>query len=829
MRDFQLAFRQFVKHPGFAIVAILTLALGIGANTAIFTVINAAMLRMLPVQDPRELVQLTISGGTWRDFSFSFPGYERLRDNNKSLTGLFAASGVADGTMIASSFGGKAPELIRQQPVTGNFFSVLGVQSELGRLIGAEDDQRGKPEAAVILSYAFWERRFGADRSIIGKTISLNELPVTIVGVARRGFFGFQPGENPDIWFPLQLWATMSPQGGAMQFGEGSTWLRLIGRVQPGTSFRQAQSELAVVYEQYRSDRDRGSKKSAADQNRIEKLELQLAGAGWNQLRIEFRQPLLILSAIVGLVLLIACANVASLLLARAVSRSREFSIRAALGAKRIQLIRQLLAESVLLSAIGGGLGLLFAQWGANLLVSYSGVRTNPLSLRMDLDARVLGFTFGLSVLTGVLFGLLPALRASRIDPGNVIKASGGGIVGTGPRQRLQQSLVVLQVALTLVLLVGAALFVQTLRSLKGMDMGFSRENVLLLQVAMPPRIEPVRKAIMSKEIIERLQRTPGVNVASASALIPLGGNYWGQQFNPEGYAASPGETVRGNGMLIAPRFFETMDSLLLSGRDFGPLDESLDTAVTNKPATVIINEALAKRYFGDGSPLGRHLSFLNAPNRRYEVIGVVRDAKYRSLRDPAPPTFYLSCFQESRPWNLVFAVRATGQPESIIESLRAAVRQVDSTLVIRHTQTMEETVNASIRDERVIASLGGFFSLAALGLACLGLYGTLSFSVAQRVREIGVRMALGARQGDVLSLVVANGLKLTLLGCLLGLTGALATTRLVSKLLYGVTPNDPATFVGTAIALLLVATFASWLPARRAANVDPMQALRQD
>jgi len=826
MNDLKFAIRQLLKNPGFTVVVVFTLALGIGANTAIFTVINALVLRLLPVQDPHDLVQASLAGGSGRNYTFTYPGYERLRDGARHLSGLFAAGNVGQGRMVATGMGGTETEIIRPQPVTGNFFSVLGVRPFIGRLLSDADDRPKSPERVVVISHGFWERRFGSDPSILGKIITFFDVPVTIVGVAPQGFFGVQPGKNPDLWLPVNLIPLVQPQA----LGEGYDWLTLIGRVRPGTEIREAQAELAVVYQQYRTE---GAATLSIEERQRwlrERLELQPAATGWTPLRDKLRQPVIVLTVIAGLVLLVACANVASLVLARAVTRTREFSIRTALGAHRLRLVRQLLAESVLLAGFGGLLGLFVAHWGARLLVSFVELQSDPVSFDLAPDARVLCFTMGLSFVTGLVFGLVPALRSSRSNPAATMKGAGASGSLNPLRGLLQESLVVIQVALSLVLLVGAGLFVRTLEKLKGMDMGFSRENVVLFQVGFVGRVDRTRRTSAYKELLARLESSLGVRAASMSRVTPLTEDTWGQKLDIEGYTTGPKEAVRCSGMSVASRYFETMGTPFLSGRDFGPQDARPDTStVTNAPDVAIINETMARKYFGNSGALGRHFSFFGGAGQKFEIVGVVKDAKYRSLREPAPPTFYLYCFGDVRDWDMAFVVRTTGRPATVTDALRRTIRETDPTLQLRGMRTMDEVVDASLRRERIIAHLGGFFGLTAMSLACLGLYGTLSFTVAQRTREIGVRVALGAERLDVLSLVVGKGLKLAVIGSAIGLVCALAITRLVSRLLYGVSPLDPVTFASMPLLLVVVAMLASWIPARRAARVDPMEALRYE
>ncbi len=825
MNDLKFAFRQLLKSPGFTAVAVLTLALGIGATTAIFTVINALMLRSLPVPAPQELVQASVSSPAGRMHTFTYPGYQRLQEASQTLNGLLAAGTVAPGRMVASGLGGSETEMILQQPVTGNFFRVLNAQPFVGRLLNAGDDQPGSLERVVVISHSFWQRRFGSDPEVVGRVITFQDLPVTIVGVTPPGFFGVQPGANPDLWLPLQLAAVVRPEA----LGEGYDWLCLIGRLRPGRDLRSAQAELAVAYQQYRAGNAASMDARERERLQQERLELRSGGSGWTRLREQFRQPLLILTALAGLVLLIACANVASLMLARAVVRQREFSIRVALGAHRLRLVRQLVTESVLLAVIGGALGLLVARWGGHFLVTLAGIQPDPTSFNLAPDGRVLGFALGLSVVTGLAFGLVPAFRGSRSGLTATMNGSGTAALANPSRHRLQQSLVVVQVAVSLVLLVGTGLFLRTLQNLKGVDLGFSRENVVLFQTSFTERVEKTRRLAAYQELLRRLEESPGVQSASMSRVIPLTENTWGQQLEIEGYTPGPEEVVRSSAMSVARRYFETMGTPLLHGRDFGPQDERpVSASAADAPGVAIVNESMARKYFGDDRALGRRFKFTGSGGREFEIVGVVKDAKYSSVRDPAPPTLYVYAFDETRDWDMAFVVRGA-RPEDVMNGVRQAVRETGSALQIRTVLTMDDVVDRSLRRERIVASLGGCFSLTALALACLGIYGTVSFMVAQRTRELGLRIALGAQPRDLLSHVVGLGLKLALIGSVIGLAGALGVARIVSRLLYGIRPVDAATFIGMTLLLVVVALLASWLPARRAARVDPMVALRAE
>jgi predicted permease len=836
MNDLRFALRQLLKNPGFTAVAVLTLALGIGANTAIFTVVNALLLRSLPVSNSEELVQVITRSGSSEANSFSYPFYKMLRDDGHSLSGLFAAGGVGErDQLVVPGAANAGIEFVHGQPVSDNFFAVLGVPALLGRTLTPADDKAGDPQAVVVISHGFWERRFAADSAVIGRTVNFKDVPFTIVGVTPPGFFGFQPSDNPDLWWPVQMAPQIDRDPAGWRLKEGTSWLRLMGRLSAGVQRRQAEAELAVIYERYRDEfaASRAAKWSAEARRSYfaQQLELLPGHAGWTNLRQQFRRPLLILMTVVAIVLLIACANVASLLLARAAARAREFSVRSALGAGRIRLVRQLLTESILLSALGGLLGLVFAQGGTRVLLAFMQLKSNPVSFSVALDLRVFLFTTGAAFFTGILFGLAPALRSSRIDLASALKGTAGAVTGNASRQRLNQALVVTQVALSLVLLVGAGLFIRTLRNLKGVDMGFNRENVVQFDIDFVQRIEPKQRTALYKELLSRLEALPGVRAASLYGFGLLSGNGWSDRVLAEGYVATAGEDLTCQGMWVGPKFFETLGIKILSGRDFTQQDDRA-AGVTNvtTPQVAVINEAMARRYFGDVIPLGKRFYFSHQPERKFEIVGVVKDAKYKSLRQESPPTLYLPFFQDAGQ-GMTVAVRSRGDLGAIgtMANIQNVVGEVFAAARVHSVKTMDDVVNASVHQERVVAQLGGFFSIFALVLACLGLYGVLSFAVVQRTRELGVRVALGAQKSNILSLVVGQGVKLALIGAAVGIAGAFAATRLLSNLLFGVTPTDPTTFAGVFLLLLLVAVLASWLPARRATKVDPMEALRHE
>jgi predicted permease len=802
------------------LVVALTLALGIGANTAIFSVVNALLLRALPVKNPEELMLLSTVNSNGPAYNFSYPLYELLRDGNQSFSGLFVTTDIAKHRMNA----GTEAEFIRVQFVSGNFFAVLGVEAALGRTLTPEDDRESPPQPVAVISHSFWQRRFGADPAVIGKTITFEDSPLTIVGVTPPGFFGVEMGEHPDLWGAVQ-WRHFKSLKNA-----GRAFFHLMGRLPASVNRLQAQAELDVTFQRHLASlKWAGANWDEAERRLFfdRKLELQSGAAGYTDLRRQFRRLLWLLMTAVGLVLLIACANIASLLLARSAARQHEFTMRSALGAGRLRLMRQLLTESLLLAVMGGASGLLLSQWGTRVLLLFMRIEADPVSFRVAPDGRVLLFTLAASLLTALLFGLLPALRSSRIDLASALKSTAGSVAGGASRQRLNQALVVAQVALSLLLLVGAALFIRTLEKLKAADAGFNREHVVVFNLDFTQDVRS-RHLPLYQELLSRLETLPGVRASGLSSDFLLDQQCCNRDMiTVEGYAASPSQDLSCDVFEVSQRFFETVGTPLVSGRSFRPQDERTAEAA-NAPQIAIINQAMARRYFGDADPIGRRFHSTFHPDRKIEIVGVVKDVRHRSLREASRPAFYQPLLRA--PGREVdFALRTTSDADALSGLLHRVAREIDPALQVRDVRSLNEVVNTALHQERVLAQLGGFFSLFALALACLGLYGVLSFSVVQRTRELGVRIALGAQRKDVLSLVVGQGLKLALLGLALGLVGALAVTRFVSSLLYGVTATDPVVFVGVSLLLLLVTLLASWLPARRATRLDPMTALRQE
>jgi predicted permease len=841
-QDLRFGVRMLGKSPSFTAVAVLSLALGIGANTSIFSLIDAVLLKSLPVKNPEQLVIVRpVHGNQGRDFNF--PIFREIAQRQDALSGIFA-SGSVDVLRVSMEGYGELQVAggLRGRLVSGNYFSVLGVNALLGRVFTAEDDQvpgmGGAQGPVAVISHGFWERQFARDVSILGRTITLNGAAFTIVGVTPREFFGESVGVLPDIWLPIQMQPTLEPR--SLLEVRTATWFRTMGRLKPGTDERQATTALTFLYRQLLADEilsGKGSLIHSAPKLEEVRVELEPGSKGFAALRMRFSQPLRLLMAVVGLVLLIACCNVANLLLARSASRQKEIGIRLALGSGRGRLIRQLLTESMLLAIVGGATGLLLAAWGSELLLGLASGGGSPIQLDLRPEWRVLGFTLAVSLLTGIFFGLVPALLTAVVDLNPALKESARGQTGSPPRQRFSRTLVISQVALCLVLLVGAALLIRSLQNLRAFDAGFERNNVLSITVmADPAALKPPEIAALGPQVHQRLNALPGVRSASLSGYGLLSGSATtapvrvpGSNVNPE----TDGD-VRQN--WVSNRYFETLGMRLLLGRDFG----YEDTATS--PKVAVINEMMARHYFGQQSPLGKLVYFPKSDSLgRYipfaaqldrdqavEIVGVVQDAKYDNLRQQTPRMTYLPWVQGQGRVSAI-EVRTVGNPSAMTGQIRQALKEINSNLVIRNVRTLEDQVNRTLADERLIAKLLSFFGALALLLACVGLYGLMSYAVVRRTREIGIRMALGAQRAAMLRMILRETMLLVGIGIILGVPGALATTRLVEKYLFGLKPTDPATIVMAALLMLAVATLAGYLPARRASRTDPTVALRYE
>jgi predicted permease len=831
LQDLRYGLRMLLKHKGFTAVAVLSLALGIGANTAIFSLIDALMLRALPVQEPDRLVLFgnAKSAGITIGFPdsswdlFSYPTYRELRQRNQVFSDVAAVHSFPSrvhGIVRASRSTGDL-EQINAQMVSGTYFSVLGVNPLLGRMLSSDDDITPGGHPVVVASHSWWKSRFGGDPSVIGSTIDIDKTSYTIVGVAPQDFFGTTVGDSPNIWVPLSMEEQLPPG-----FKGLNNWkfqsLYLIGRLKPGLGIEQAGAETNLIFKQllneYAGAQPSEERLQAIQQARI---ELTPAGRGLSELRAEFSLPLKILMVVVGVVLLIACANIANLLLARAAARQQEFSLRVALGASPARIGRQLLTESMVLALIGGAAGVLLGSWGSSALVSMASTGPHALPLNVEPDLRVLAFTLIVSVVSAVVFGTAPAIRASRVELNaslKSIRASSAAMT----RSVLGKSLLVSQVALSLLLLVGAGLFVRTLINLQRVDTGFNQEQVLLFQIDTDSiGYKPDSRLVkLYRDVEERVATIPGVRAVSFS-MFAFNQGGWNSPVSTRGHSA-PARSEQGiRNNSVGPDFFEAMGLPLLTGRGFGAQDTE------TSPKVAVISEAMARRLFPDSQALGQRFG-LGGPERSedIEVIGVVKDAKYGNLMEEPKSMAYYP-YSQSINYLSNFEVNFSGEPGALVAEIRRAIKEVNRDLPIVEAVRMSEHVGRSLIQQKLIAKLSSFFGLVALLLACIGLFGITSYSVAKRTNEIGIRMALGAGRGDVLKLVLREGLTPVIIGVAIGLPAAIISGRLITTLLFGLTPADPLTISLATVLLVAVAAVAGYLPARKAARVDPMTALR--
>ena len=821
MTDLKFALRQLLKHPGFTAVAVLTLALGIGANTAIFSVVHAVLLRPLPYPEPGQLVQLRADWSGKPNTAIGSTTFAEVKAQSQSLARIAAYRG---GEMTLTGTG--SAERVVAGAVTADFFPLLGVQPALGRHFTPEEDTPNGPKA-VILGHGLWQSRLGGDADVLGRTITLNQQSYTIVGILPARF---QYPEPFELWTPLALGET---GGNFASYGEGMWLLKAIARLKPGVTLQQAQAELQIIAERIQpggptaTARGEGGEAGEGGEGEGRGAGV-LTLVGLHELVVgDVKGALLVLLGAVALVLLIACANVANLLLARAAARQREMAVRAALGAGRWRIARELLTESVLLSLAGGGLGLLVAFWGVWALAQWSGASL-PTMHGLGIDGWVLTFTLGVSVLTGLAFGLAPAVQAGRADLNAALKEDGRGDTG-GRRHRLRHVLVVSEVALALVLLIGAGLLIKSFARLLDVPPGFRVEGVLTFQVTLPEGQSSSQNVHFVDQVVERLQVLPGVEAAAATDSLPLTDYARITAVEIEGRPpidfsrVKPGDVKPASRPTVTFDYFHAMGIAVRDGRGFTPQDARPGVGA------VIVNEAFERHHFPDESAVGKRIRLLAGGEARWQtVVGVVSDVRQSGLAGDVMPEVYSPELEDAGD-ALSFVLRVTGEPAGLIPAVRRVVAEVEPNQPLHNVMTMEQRLADTTASRRVNTALLGSFAAVALLLTVVGIYGVMSYAVTQRRREIGVRMALGAHTRDVLRLVVGNGLRLTLAGIVLGLTGAFALTRYLSNLLYAVSVTDPATFGGVALALTGVALLACWLPARRAARVDPMAALRAE
>ena len=822
LQDLRYAARILRNAPGFTTVAVLSLALGIGANTAIFSLIDTVLLRMLPVHEPERLFFVENVGARGGGGSPPYPCFEEFRDRNHYFSALSAFT--ADNMRIAVD---GRPEEIMGQFASGNYFATLGVKAWIGRTFGPTDDStigKGGPDGPLaVISYEYWQRRFGMSPAVLGKVIQVNNTPVTIVGVTPPDFFGLQPGMPVDLTVPIML------ADAEMLREKGSWWFNAAGRLKAGASAAPARAELDGIFQAFMNQPSESGRFSGSDEMRrdyFDHIELTPAARGLDRLRRQFSKPLLVLMAFVGLVLLIACANVANLLLARTSARGREFAVRLALGAGRARLMRQVLTESLLLVGLGGLLGLLFANWAGQMLVAYFATGQNHIALDLHFDLRVMGFTAGISLLTGLLFGLAPALRSTRVDPGPALKEQGRGLAGGRPRLSLSKLLVVSQVALSLVLLIGAGLFVRSLRNLKNLDAGFRPDGVLTMRVKPNEAVyTAARRPILWSEVLDRASRVPGVRSASLSVLSPLSGRERGVLIEVPGYVQGSQRDTAVSLNQVTPGYFETMGIPVLLGRAFTAGD------VQAAPRVALLNETAARFYFGGRNPVGVSVRFPFRKNTSaYQIIGVVKDSRHNSLREDVPRLIYLPVFQALDSLaSLTLAIRGAGDATALAAAVSAQIRSAGPDILITDVITLARQVDQTLLEERLVSTLAGFFGMLALLLASIGLYGTMSYSVLRRTNEIGIRMALGASRTGVVWLVLRDTLLMIAAGMAIGIPAAIGGARYIQSQLFGLQPADAITLVFASLLLTAVAVLAGYLPAHRAARVDPMAALHYE
>jgi predicted permease len=821
-RDLRYTLRMARKNLGFASIVIATLALGIGANAAIFSLTDRVLLQRLPVANPDQLVVLGTREASDAEnvSSFSYPIYTDLRDRNQVFSGMIARGGA----QMNVSYGDQN-ERVNAELVSGNYFDVLGVKPWAGRLLTQQDDLNPGAHPVAVISYRFWERRFGKDQSIIGKTILANEHPLTVLGVTPPNFFGVYLSSAPDVWVPIMMTPVFNPLPPTRLQKRTHQWLTVMARRKDGVSEAQAQSSLNVLYHQIREadGQQLPATVSARDRERFlaRQIVLSPGGQGFQTLQRELRTSLLILFGATCVVLLILCANLANLMMARATVRAQEMAVRLALGASRWKLLRQWLTEGLFLSIAGGIAGVLVALWikdGLMLALSAE-ARAN---LNGPFGWRFAGFVLLTSIVVGLLFSLAPAVQAARNASAPSLQLESRSFTSAGRLLSLRSGLVVLQVALSLPLLIGAALLLRTLQNLRAVDTGFSKNNVLFASINPSLNGYSTDKSRnFFNELLTRTRALPGVTAASLATDSPLSGGFDMNGIVVEGYQPREDEKMDIDVTYISPDYFKTLDIPLVSGRDFTAQD------VIGSPRVAIINEKMAKYFFGETNPIGKRIGLEKTPD--VIIVGVVRDAKYISLRQPMRRHFYTPLMQEKNLLDLALQVKTAGEPETMAGVVRDQIRGLDPHLPLYKVKTLAEEIEQSLLQERLVTWLTTSFGLLAILLVVIGLYGVLTFSVARRTREIGIRMALGAQRRDVFKLIISHGMIVVVTGIVLGIALSIVGTRLIVNLLYGIAPTNVLTFTLAAIGLSAVALLAAYIPAHRATKVDPLIALRYE
>jgi putative ABC transport system permease protein len=828
LQDIRYGLRLLGKNPGFTAVAILTLALGIGANTAIFSLVDTVMLKMLPVQKPEELLVLGIRSpkSVDADQEFTNPIWEQIRDQQDVFSGVF----VWSQSRFDLAQGGES-HLVNGLEVSGDYFNTLGVHPAAGRLFVDSDDKRDCA-GSVVLGYGFWQEHFGGAQNAIGSMLSLSSHPFQVIGVAAPGFFGVDVGNKFDVAIPICAEAIIRGTNSALN-ERAAWWLSAVGRPKSGISPEQVSARLQIISPQVFAATVPANWKPDSKKNFLGgTLVAAPAGKGLSEVRRAYDQPLRMLMAVVGLVLLIACANIASLMLARAATRQKEISVRLAIGASRGRMIRQLLTECVLLSFAGAALGVLFARWGSGILVRFISSPRTPVFLQFSVDSRVLGFTAAIAVLTGILFGILPALRTTRVSLSSAMK--GGQQDETPGRAHFRPGrwIVACQVALSLVLLIVAGLFLRSFNNLLTLDTGFDRSNVMMIAAnAHNANLSAQQRDALWRQTLQRLQALPGVTSASESVITPISGVGWNSFFQKQKGDNPSGRNALANINAVSPEYFATLRSPILAGRAFS----SSDTA--GAPLVGVINETMAHRFFGNTDPIGQYVYTDANPTDAtplIQIIGIVVDAKYRTLREVTPATMYFPIAQLNDPQaqrlteQPSFEIRTVTPPATIVKSAAEVFASLNGSVSLTF-RTLEEQVNDSLRQDQLLATLSGFFGGLALLLAMIGLYGVLAYMVTQRRKEIGIRMALGAGKSSILGLIMRDVSMLLAVGVVVGVGISLWATHFMQKMLFNLNPRDAKTIVLSVAVLSAVALLAGYLPARRAARLDPNVILRDE
>ena len=823
INDVRYALRVLAKSPGFACVVIFTLALGIGANAAIFSLMDRVLLQSLPVANPDQLAVLSAydpKEGPDISGSFSYPMYLDLRDKNDVFSGVI----VRGGTQMNVSYGDQT-ERVRGELVSGNFFEVLGVQPWAGRLFTQDDDRLPGAHPVAVLSYAYWESRFGKDPNLIGKTILVNEHPLTVIGVTPPSFYGITLSNNPDVRVTMMMTPVFNPLPPTRLQSRRHQWLNIMARRKANVSQQQAQASLDVLYRQIRESEAEKlpASTSAADREEFmaQRIAVMPGDQGFRHLQVEMKTSLLLLFGATCAVLLILCANLANLMMARATVRAQETAVRLALGAGRMRLLRQWLTEGIVLAVLGGLLGVVIAFWIKTGLMAFI-----PPDFRVNLGGsfewRLYLFIFGVALLLGIAFSLAPAIQAARqvFAPG--LRLESRSFTSAGRLVSLRSGLILVQVALSLPLLVTAGLLLKTLQNLRAVDTGFGKENVLLASVN--PALNgytPERSANFFNELLARTRALPGVKFASLATDSPISGSWDQIGIVVEGYTPREGERMSCDATWVSSDYFKALSIPLVVGRDFSDEDRM------ESPKVMIVNERLAKHYFGTTDVLGKKIGLDDVPDRT--IVGVVKDAQYVNLRRDLRRHFYLPTTQEKVLLNMTLHVKTETDPPVVAESLRAQLKTIDPHLPLYNVKTLSGEIDESLVQERLVTWLSSAFGLLATLLTALGLYGVLTFSVARRTREIGIRVALGAQRLDVFKLIMIRGVVLVGVGVLAGVGASIALGRLLESLLFGVQPNNVMTLVIVSVGLIAVALLACYLPARRATKVDPLVALRYE